>query len=119
MSSLCDKCYAPGQCCQRLHLSSGGESLTLWDDEDAVQQLRARGLPFVSVAKHGTWKDEESGRTYSEHVYSCPVLTSDGRCGDYDNRPEVCRIFEPASDGLCVHYGGAEAGDYVAPATGN
>jgi Fe-S-cluster containining protein len=29
----------------------------------------------------------------------CPNLLPDGRCGDYENRPEVCRSFKP--DEIC------------------
>lgn len=35
----------------------------------------------------------------------------DGRCGDYENRPALCRSFEPQSEALCVHFNGSEAGD--------
>lgn len=30
----------------------------------------------------------------------CVNLMEDGRCGDYENRPQVCRGFKP--DELCV-----------------
>ncbi|MCX8083796.1 MAG: YkgJ family cysteine cluster protein [Calditerrivibrio sp.] len=30
----------------------------------------------------------------------CRYLLSDGRCGNYENRPEVCRAFKP--DEICV-----------------
>jgi Fe-S-cluster containining protein len=33
----------------------------------------------------------------------CPNLDQKtGRCSDYQNRPETCRVFEPASAPLCI-----------------
>lgn len=36
--------------------------------------------------------------------WSCKNLTPEGRCGDYENRPELCRTYEPGQDLLCVEY---------------
>jgi len=36
------------------------------------------------------FKDDE-GDWYVEFAASCVELASDGRCGDYENRPRVCR----------------------------
>ena len=36
--------------------------------------------------------------------YSCPILTPDGRCGDYENRPSLCASYRPGQDGLCAIY---------------
>jgi Fe-S-cluster containining protein len=77
----------------------------VWDGEEAGQ------LPFVPLEVWGRWIDEESGRTYSAYWYRCSNLLPNGRCGDYDNRPGLCRSFEPASDPLCVHWRGAESGE--------
>lgn len=117
--SLCDRCFAPGQCCKRIQFYSGTE-MTLWLDEPLEPQLRAmlhaddrdRPMPFRSI--DGTvreLRDEETGRPYGTMTFSCVNLTPDGRCGDYENRPWLCRTFEPGSDRLCVHYRGAEAGE--------
>ena len=110
--SLCDKCFAPGTCCKRLRLSKGGDEVTFWDDEpEAVQTfLDGQKAPFEVIETLGPWPDE-AGRLYSAKTFGCPKLLPNGRCGDYENRPEICRIFEPASDQLCVHFRGAEAGD--------
>lgn len=107
--SLCDKCYAPGACCKRFKLScASGQPVTFWTDEPIEDQLRAKGLPFEPVEQLGEWTDPDSGRMYAAFEYNCPLLRLDGRCGDYENRPNLCRQFEPGSDTLCVHYMGAE-----------
>lgn len=115
MTSMCDRCYAPGECCKRLTVNR-----TFWDDEPIGPQLEAlkeanpgnASLPWLPVKKRSpsfVSEDEETkGRKYSYWLFECPWLTAEGRCGNYEQRPEVCRIFEPGSDGICVHYQGAE-----------
>lgn len=117
--SLCDSCYAPGACCRRIKLSVvGGGQMTFWDDEDAAQQLKARmredsprPMPFVPLERISQTEAQGGGRTYSSYVWSCTALLENGRCGIYEERPGLCRRYEPQQDGLCVHFGGAEAGD--------
>lgn len=110
--SLCDTCHTPGNCCRRIFLSgSDGKPLTLWNDEDPKAQLAARSsepLPFEPLETVATFAvafgEPEAGRLYSTWAWSCPALGADGRCTIYDHRPQVCRNYEPASDGLCVYY---------------
>ncbi len=87
-------------------------NLTFWDDEPVIDQLNALAgdnpLPFFPIEKIETFIDQDSGRTYSRHYFACKNLLPSGRCGDYENRPDLCRKFDPASDALCVHYQGAE-----------
>ena len=85
------------------------EPLSFWDDLSVADQLREREeLPFVPFKQLHTTADLASGRTYSEWNFSCPLLTPEGRCADYENRPHACRAYEPRSDALCVHFQGAE-----------
>lgn len=119
VTSLCDRCFAPGQCCRHLHLSmAGGRNLTTWvGDGESERQMADMGLPFVALdVLQGPWihtapGDPHDGREYVRHVWGCPKLDGAGRCTIYDDRPDLCRRFEPGSDRLCVHFGGAEAGD--------
>ena len=111
--SLCDRCFAPGACCKRFGLfSNEGEPITVWDDEPTRVSApgSAEPLPFLPLERSGTWEDPD-GRAYSSWWWSCPRLQADGRCGDYENRPALCRTFEPAAETLCVHWGGAEGGE--------
>jgi Fe-S-cluster containining protein len=113
--SLCDNCYSPGACCKGITLAGATGEFTLWDDDFAAAHkvLKEHSLPFELAGKVATYLDEDSGRTYSSVKYNCPLVTAEGRCGDYENRPDLCRRYEPASDGLCVHFRGAEGVDLV------
>lgn len=87
-----------------------GDPPTAWVDEVEAGTASLPGTPFVPWMELERFTFEETGRQFATYLWSCPVLLPNGRCGDYENRPNVCRSFEPASDLLCVHYGGAEAG---------
>lgn len=107
--SLCDTCKDPGACCRRLSLfKMDGEAVTYWADQgvDGIrEQVRELGLPFEPLEKfEGPWIDQESGRPYETWALTCPKLGPDGRCTIYEDRPDLCRRYEAASDGLCVHY---------------
>lgn len=110
--SLCDQCYAPGACCRGFSLSGVDGGKTYWIDaglEGVLEQLRAAGLPdFTPTVEVDRWVDEESGREYAYFKFACRALMPDGRCGNYENRPELCRTYEPGSDPICVHWRGAE-----------
>lgn len=78
--------------------------------------MEEMGLPFVPVERRSTHYvddpgSDQHGREYAVWVWGCPKLLPNGRCGDYENRPGLCRSYQPLDDGLCVHFGGAEAGD--------
>lgn len=106
--TLCDKCFAPGQCCKNLTLSRNGKAWTVWQG-DADAAMERRGLPFRSLEVIGQWSDAEG--TWEEHSWYCPKLGEDGRCTIYEDRPDICRNYKPGSDPLCVHYNGAEGGE--------
>lgn len=102
--SLCGRCVAPGSCCRSFVLNiDGQDKMTALEVMGKLATAHQGpepynlGLPFLPLFKQesGFWK-----------VW-CPNLGRDGRCLDYDNRPETCRQFEPASDALCIHYGPA------------
>ncbi len=35
----------------------------------------------------------EKNKEYDVYFYHCPKLTSDNKCSDYENRPQICRDF--------------------------
>lgn len=117
--SLCDGCFAPGQCCRRIRFYGGGE-LAFDLSEPIEDQIRSRMhaddadrlMPFRPVGEARNVRVVESTRTGS-FTFTCVNLQPSGRCGDYENRPWLCRVFEPGSDALCVHYRGSEGGEGV------
>lgn len=82
--------------------------------EDAATLLPSRlaeaRLPFDPLAP-GMLHRSPDGEPVLIWMFACRKLGPDGRCGIYASRPAICRTYEPASDGLCVHHGGSEAGD--------
>jgi Fe-S-cluster containining protein len=91
------------------------QPIVVWDDGppgEARRVVRESGLPFQPISKADTWLDEESGRTYSTYEYKCPKLDhGTGRCTIYEDRPQLCRTYEPRQDGLCVHFHALEGVD--------
>jgi Fe-S-cluster containining protein len=49
-------------------------------------------MPFLPA------EQDENG----EWRFACPLLGADGRCTDYERRPQICRNYEPGQDGLCA-----------------
>lgn len=67
--SICDRCFAPGICCQRLHLSTPDGAVTVWAGDDPVERLidlfRDPDQPFRPLAKIATYAQPGTGRVYS------------------------------------------------------
>ncbi len=105
--SGCDTCRQPGACCMGFALTNNDGHITAWDSESR-DQVNARaaghGLPFRAIAKIDTTVDPASGQPYSSWYWGCPVLGADGRCTDYENRPQLCRTYQPGQDELCVEF---------------
>lgn len=106
--SLCDKCYAPGACCQEFMLSGTGKEKYGSNKRGARRHLVAKDEN--PSGKKKPFQPVEYLAHVDMWVWRCPKIGDDGRCKVYERRPETCRIFEPASAGLCVHFGGAEGG---------
>lgn len=120
MSSLCDICAKPGNCCTRMRLWSvlaekngpvnkdnWGE-LTAWKSEGISGPWRTvllNGLPFIPIMPVGVYSAPD-GREYQTWSYRCTNLLPNGRCGDYENRPDLCKTFAPLADTSCFMLGG-------------
>lgn len=110
--SLCDTCTSPGHCCRDLTLyrAGKGELVTVWDDVGPAAFTSEHKFPFEPIERVGQWTapaddgDGDAGRVYSAWRFRCTALGEDGRCTIYENRPQLCRDFEPASGPLCVMY---------------
>src|ERR1044072_8805943 len=111
--SMCDNCFQPGECCKSLFLrENNGEPIVFWEGEDK-DLMAARGLPFELAEIHERWVDDD-GRPFVTAVWNCPKLDpATGRCTIYENRPLVCRSYEPGQDALCVHFQPLENSELV------
>ena len=98
--SLCENCGDPGRCCKDIKLTRkafGGITkleclVILATIEHPDPHMLNTGLPFLPeyVGEDEQWR------------FSCPRLREDGRCGDYENRPNLCRTFVPGAHHPCV-----------------
>jgi Fe-S-cluster containining protein len=100
----CDSCHAPGACCKGFVLTNMRVKDDLnWKESSEIflTQKSDLGLTrFYAVSKvTGSQRDG----TVAVRL-NCSSLTKEGRCGDYENRPNLCRVFEPGSDPLCAEY---------------
>jgi hypothetical protein len=125
----CGSCFAPGFCCRNIVLAAGdfkrgalhldllvelatiptylenGQPYVAGNGDRLTGDCAAIGLPFMPLYRRqsGAW------------VLWCPNLTRDGKCGDYDNRPALCRSFKPGEHIPCVMRGPDPEGlDYTA-----
>lgn len=96
--SLCDTCLSPGACCKRLALS--GPFAQPMSRERVEHLLMSPEWHSQGVGnfrpgdqdEHGVWR------------FWCTQLLPDGRCGIYQDRPHLCRIYRPGQDAMCVHH---------------
>lgn len=117
--SACDTCRAPGFCCRNIRLfgnrpspAANGEVAfpASLDTVRVLDEIQGEALPFKPVATRETfeprrlpdWDGPIIGETLQTWTWSCPRLGADGRCTDYENRPRMCRSFEPVVDTLCL-----------------
>jgi Fe-S-cluster containining protein len=116
--SLCDTCVQPGHCCRDIpiHTSAWGNFYPHQWPEKAAEQLERElpGHPFIPLRLEMyplDVIDPTAEGPYGFGRWSCKNLTPDGRCGDYDNRPNLCKNYEAGSDRLCVMYVPPEAAE--------
>ena len=94
--SLCNVCPDPGHCCKIMEITLPGEGEPYKEPSLALANARFVQIPQVAV-----------GHSYNGCVlFECPLLSDEGRCTDYENRPKMCgENYPPMLDGLCVFYG--------------
>lgn len=112
----CDGCPDMGRCCRLFTLSALFPPEATRDD--VRRHLRAgtrprhpraplEPLPFEPVrpnvyyARRGAKEPEEV-----KWSVTCPLLTPEGRCSSYDERPRPCRDYEPGRDPMCAKFEG-------------
>lgn len=92
-------CPSVGKCCRKLTLAiehtTGVRELDYMTPLAQVNHILNKvKVPFkvLGVSSNGIW------------LFTCKVLGKDGLCTKYDQRPEVCRIFEPGNPACLVSY---------------
>lgn len=101
--SPCDTCRRPGSCCRGFVLSFVVSDLE-WETE-ARLKLDTYGLTFFSITEAVRTPGITPDGSVSVRC-DCTLLDGNGRCGDYENRPTLCRNYNPLSDGLCCEFVG-------------
>ena len=76
----CNQC---GRCCRHVYLREGGKIVSSFDDCLRIIRSDKRLKRFCA---RGT---NEFGEIY----FSCDVVGRDNKCGDYSNRPMLCRSY--------------------------
>jgi len=119
---LCETCIDPGHCCRAIRIP------VLWPADMSREEVRkhvragtsppsgnpdnpvvGEPLPTFDPIRRASYhaKKQEGPPEAVTWRFSCSALDSaSGRCGIYENRPQICRNFEAGSNPLCVHYEG-------------
>lgn len=107
---MCEVCSDPGKCCRRLHLD-GPRDLYFWKYLGtplyALVKMAEMWLPFLPIEPLEYEVEPSEGGAKQQarsFFYSCVELRPNGRCGIYEDRPQLCRDFEPGSNPLCVYH---------------
>lgn len=88
-----EHCPKPGYCCREFSIDVKGFGiLGEHDSQDLLDYIKEKQLPFV-LSRY----DEEFGAWR----VTCPKLNANGRCDIYNQRPKICRDYQPQQDSLC------------------
>jgi Fe-S-cluster containining protein len=110
--SLCDTCTKPGACCRDIPIFAPGGWGNFYPQdwpENAAAQLETKmpSHPFIPLRLEmfpAERLSPDAKGPYGMGRWSCTNLTAEGLCGDYENRPQLCRDYQAGSDRLCVMY---------------
>jgi Fe-S-cluster containining protein len=113
--TLCDRCVDPGMCCKDIRLSYNHPGITKLEVMAWLASVHCEefniGLPFIPDIRSlnplfRVDHDVPLCPIEMTWTYQCINLTEDGRCGDYENRPQLCRDHKPGHHQPCImnHY---------------
>lgn len=100
-------CTACGRCCHGLRLALSVEEAIVWASRGGLVQILCHAAPDTGertetadykrerrfVARSGELTIQVQVILVARFEGACPNLRSDLRCGIYDERPNVCRIY--------------------------
>lgn len=102
----CDRCAAPGTCCKSFPLSA---EFPIGSTHETVQAWLAKeNLPFNPIRRQYVYPGGNKivvgpKGWYENWLFTCTKVTPEGRCSIYEDRPTLCKIYEPGMDAMCVH----------------
>lgn len=96
--SICNSCRTPGNCCKGfgLNLNIPKEN---WEYELDIR-LKVNKIQFL-VPRRAPFYDTEHTLGFQ---FDCSLLDSNGRCSNYESRPQMCKDYQPQQDPLCCEY---------------
>lgn len=100
--SICDQCRSPGSCCSAFVLNLRFRRDNWYDD--AISEMRRHGITHFVPVRPSLGSEYFDGSYLIRVVFDCTLVGKDGRCTNYENRPDACRAYEPKSDGLCAEF---------------
>lgn len=103
---LCDRCNAPGACCRGFTIYQLVPRVPADVYEEcvvrAVERLRTDfGIDYFVPSKRVIPPELGAVGDVAIAEWSCTRLGPDGRCTRYEDRPQVCRSYQPMDDALC------------------
>jgi Fe-S-cluster containining protein len=118
-TNLCKLCIDPGHCCRAF---STGRLFPIGMTREQVKEHYANGtdpwerwttekMPFIPLRTNIYYTS--NGKHKPETVtwwVTCPLLDCQGLCSDYENRPKICRVYEPGCDPMCAMFSGEWGG---------
>ena len=77
-------CLQCGSCCEEIYILSSGKKISSLKAFERLKEENPLYRRFEIVGE-----PEEDGAL----KFTCKCLGEDGSCGDYDNRPQICRQY--------------------------
>ncbi len=107
---ICFDCTQCGRCCHDLRLTLSLDEAIVWAGNGHQVQLLCEAIPWphdplptepeLAYRRDTSFAVEVGGMPFrinvmlvAFHEGACPHLQADMRCGNYANRPRICRIY--------------------------
>src|SRR6478609_7331659 len=84
-------CHQCGQCCTNIYLVHEEKAINSLSLFQELQKTKPEYASFIPI-------DSDSEGSL---IFRCQHLQEDNRCGIYDSRPELCRLY-PSEQGMLM-----------------